>query len=100
MLPRIEAQAVGDEQPVPAGGGALRVGQRPAQHRPAVVEESAFGFEAFAPAVLTCLAHDGAAEGGEVGRKTALQGEALPVVPRPAAGSGKRLRTGGAGHDC
>ena len=66
---------------MPAGGGAFGSGERPAQHRPAIVEDAAFGFEAFAPSVLMRLAHDGAAKGGEVRRKTALQGDALPVVP-------------------
>jgi hypothetical protein len=102
VFPRVETLAVGDKQPPPPRRRADRLAKDAGKHRPAYVVEAAFGFQAFAPAVLVRLAHHGTAEGGEIGGKSPLQGEALPVVPWIRTGNGGdekgRRGFGGFGH--
>jgi hypothetical protein len=86
MVPRLEALAVGLHEPVPAGGGADGLAQGAGEHGAAAVAPAAFGLQALAPTVLGGLAHDGAAEGGQLAAEAAGQGGALPLVPRIGAG--------------
>ena len=81
VVPGIEALAVGLHEPVPAGGGADGFAQDAGEHGAAAVAPAAFGLQALAPTVLRGLAHDGAAEGGQLAAEAAGERGALPLVP-------------------
>ena len=71
VIPGIETLAVGLKQPMPPRHRAGRTFPHAGEHGAAAVAPAAFGLQPFAPTMLRDLAHDGAAQRGQLAAEAA-----------------------------